>query len=151
MSPKRIVSKQLGDLLIEKGVLKKDDLEKAMKIQREKGGLLGTILVTLGYATEEQIAQAITIQYGFPYLPLASYEIDQSVIDIIPENVAKQYCLIGIDKIGNTLTIAMSNPLNMQAVEDIELMAGCKVQAFVSTMTDINNAIGQYYTKKKGT
>ncbi len=149
MSPRRIVSKQLGELLLERGILKKEELEKAVKIQKEKGGLLGTILVALGYATEEQIAQAITIQYGFPYLPLTSYEIDQSVIDVIPENVARQYCLIGIDKIGNTLTIAMSNPLNMQAVEDIELMTGSKVQAFVSTMTDINNAIEQHYKKKK--
>ena len=149
MSPRRIVSKQLGELLLEKGVLKKEGLEKAIKIKKEKGGLLGTILVALGYATEEQIAQAITVQYGFPYLPLTSYEIDQSVIDIIPENVARQYCLIGIDRIGNTLTIAMSNPLNMQAVEDIELMTGSKVQAFVSTMTDIANAIEQHYKKKK--
>ncbi len=149
MSPRRIVSKQLGELLFERSILKKEELEKAVKIQKEKGGLLGTILVALGYATEEQIAQAITVQYGFPYLPLTSYEIDQSVIDIIPENVARQYCLIGIDKIGNTLTIAMSNPLNMQAVEDIELMTSCKVQAFVSTMTDINNAIEQHYKKKK--
>ncbi len=152
MSPiRRIVSKQLGELLIEKGVLKKEELAKAVKMQKEKGGLLGTILVGLGYATEEQIAQAITVQYGFPYLPLASYEIDQSLVSIIPENVAKQYCLIGIDKIGNTLTIAMSNPLNLQAVEDIELMTGCKVQAFVSTMTDINDAIDQNYQKKKKT
>ena len=149
MSPRRIVSKQLGELLFERSILKKEELEKAVKIQKEKGGLLGTILVALGYATEEQIAQAITVQYGFPYLPLTSYEIDQSVIDIIPENVARQYCLIGIDKIGNTLTIAMSNPLNMQAVEDIELMTGFKVKSIVSTITDINNAIKQHYKKKK--
>ena len=149
MLPRRIVSKQLGDLLMERGILKKAELEKSVKIQREKGGLLGTILVALGYATEEQIAQAITVQYGFPYLPLSSYEIDKGLIEIIPENVARQYCLIGIDKIGNTLTIAMANPLNMQAVEDIELMTGCKTQAFVSTMTDINNAIDQNYRKKK--
>ena len=149
MLPRKIVSKQLGDLLIERGILKKAELEKAVKIHREKGGLLGTILVALGYATEEQIAQAITVQYGFPYLPLSSYEIDKTLIEIIPENVARQYCLIGIDKIGNTLTIAMANPLNMQAVEDIELMTGCKAQAFVSTMTDINNAIDQNYRKKK--
>ena len=146
---RRIVSKQLGELLLERGVLKKDELEKAARIQKEKGGLLGTILVAMGYATEEQIAQAITVQYGFPYLPLASYEIDQNLVQIIPENVARQYCLIGIDKIGNTLTIAMSNPLNMQAVEDIELMTNCRVQAFVSTMSDINNAIEKYYKKKK--
>jgi type IV pilus assembly protein PilB len=149
MSPiRRVVSKQLGDLLIERHILKKEQLDKAIKIQKEKGGLLGTILVSLGYATEEQIAQAITVQYGFPYLPLSSYEIDQNLISIVPENVAKQYCLIGIDKIGNNLTIAMANPLNLQAVEDIELMTNCKVQTFVSTMTDINSAIDKYYKKK---
>ena len=149
MSPiKRVVSKQLGDLLLERGILKKADIERALKIQKEKGGLLGTILVSLGLVKEEEIAQAITVQYGFPYLPLASYEIDQNLIDIIPENVAKQYCLIGIDKIGDTLTIAMANPLNLQAIEDIELMTGCKVQTFVSTMTDIHNAMDKYYKKK---
>ena len=149
MLPRRIVSKQLGELLLERGVLKKEELEKAIRIQQEKGGLLGTILVALGYATEEQIAHAITVQYGFPYMPLANYEIDQNLISIIPENVAKQYCLIGIDKIGNSLTIAMANPLNTQAVEDIELMTGCKVQTFVSTMTDINKTIAEHYKKKK--
>lgn len=149
MSPiRRVISKQLGELLIEKGVLKKEQLEKALKIQKQKGELLGTILVSLGYVTEEQIAQAITVQYGFPYLPLSSYEIDSELINIIPENVARQYCLIVVDKIGNTLTIAMANPLNLQAVEDIELMTGCKVQTFVSTMTDINNALARYYKKK---
>ena len=149
MSPiRRVVSKQLGELQLEKKILKKDQLDKALKIQKQKSGLLGTILVGLGYVTEEQIAQAITIQYGFPYLPLQSYEVDPALIKIIPENVARQYCLIVVDKIGNTMTIAMANPLNLQAVEDIELMSGCKVQAFVSTMTDINNALNQYYEKK---
>jgi hypothetical protein len=150
MTPiKRIVSKQLGELLLERGILKKEQLEKAIKMQKEKGGLLGTILVSLGYATEEEIAQAITIQYGFPYLPLSNYEIDPNLVEIIPENVARQYCLICIDKIGDAMTIAMSNPLNLQAVEDIELITGCKVQTFVSTMTDINNAIAKYYKKKE--
>ena len=150
MSPiRRVVSKQLGELLLEKGVLKKDQLEKALKIQKQKGGLIGTILIGLSYVTEEQIAQAITVQYGFPYLPLSSYEIDPNLVGIVPENVARQYCLIPIDKIGNTLTIAMANPLNLQAVEDIELMTNCKVQTFVSTMTDIHGAIDKYYKKKE--
>lgn len=150
MSPiRRVVSKQLGELLLEKGVLKKEQLEKALNIQKQKGGLLGTILVGLGYVSEEQIAQAITVQYGFPYLPLSSYDIDPNLLDIVPKNVAEQYGLIPIDKIGNTLTIAMSNPLNLQAVEDIELMTNCKVQTFVSTMTDIQSAIDKYYKKKE--
>ena len=145
---KRIVSKQLGELLLERGIINSSQLEKALKMQKEKGGLIGQILVTLGYAKEEEIAQALTVQYGFPYLPLESYEINADAIKLIPENVAKQYNLIGIDKMEDLLTIAMSNPLNAQAVEDIELLSNCKVQVFVSTMTDINNAIKKYYGKK---
>lgn len=145
---KRAISKQLGDLLVERGIIKKDDLEKALKIQKEKGGLLGDILVSMGCATEEQIAQAITIQYGFPYLPLVSYEIENSIIGVIPENVARQYCLIGVDKIGDMLTVAMANPLNTQAIEDIEMIAGSQVQIFVSTTSDIKKAIDKYYRKK---
>ncbi|MBU4375900.1 MAG: hypothetical protein KKD29_00295 [Candidatus Omnitrophica bacterium] len=102
----------------------------------------------MGCTTEEQIAQAITVQYGFPYLPLVSYEIETRIVDMISENVARQYCLIGVDKIGDTLTIAMANPLNTQAIEDIEMISGSRVQIFVSTTTDIKNAIDKYYKKK---
>jgi len=145
---KRIVSKQLGELLMERGIITPPQLEKALKIQSEKGGLIGQILVMLGFAKEEEIAQALTVQYGFPYLPLECYEISAEAIKLIPENVAKQYNLIAIDKMGDLLTVAMSNPLNVQAVEDIEMITSCKVQVFVSTMTDINNAVKKYYTKK---
>ncbi|MDD5495475.1 MAG: hypothetical protein PHP46_00065 [Candidatus Omnitrophica bacterium] len=145
---RRIVSKQLGELLLERNIINKAQLEKALQIQKEKGGLIGQVLVMLGYATEEQIAQALTVQYGFPYLPLDNYEINTETIKIISENVAKQYNLIAIDKIGELMTIAMSNPLNYQAIEDIEMITKCKVQVFVSTMTDINNAIKKYYTKR---
>lgn len=145
---KRIVSKQLGELLLEKGIINESQLEKALKLQKEKGGLIGQILVMLGFAKEEEIAQALTVQYGFPYLPLECYDINAEAIKLIPENVAEQYNLIAIDKIGDLLTIAMSNPLNYQAIEDIELLTKCKVQVFVSTMTDINNAVKKYYGKK---
>ena len=102
----------------------------------------------LGYAKEEEIAQVLTVQYGFPYLPLESYEISPDAIKLIPENVAKQYNLIAIDRIGSLLTISMSNPLNIQAVEDIEMLTGCKIQVFISTMSDVSNAIKKYYSKK---
>ncbi len=149
MSPiKRIVSKQLGEILLERGIINETQLDKALKIQREKGGLIGQILVMLGFAKEEEIAQVLTVQYGFPYLPLENYEINQEAVKLIPENVAIQYNLISIDKIGDLMTIAMSNPLNVQAVEDIELLTKCKVQVFVSTMSDITNAIKRYYGKK---
>lgn len=145
---KRLVKKQLGELLIERGVITRSQLEKALQVQKEKGGLIGQILVILDFAKEEEIAQALTVQYGFPYLPLDNYELNKEIVDIIPENVAKQYCLIAVDKIGDTLTMAMSNPLNVKAVEDIELLAKCKVQVFVSTSTDVNKAIDKFYAEK---
>ena len=147
-SMKRIVSKQLGELLLERGIINQAQLEKALKFQKEKGGLIGQILVSLGLAKEEEIAQALTVQYGFPYLPLECYDINAEAIRLIPMNVAIQYNLVAIDKMGDLLTIAMSNPLNYQAIEDIETLTKCKVQVFVSTMTDINNAILKHYAKK---
>ncbi|NQT95315.1 MAG: hypothetical protein HQ572_02590 [Candidatus Omnitrophica bacterium] len=143
--PKRLVSKQLGELLLDRKIINEQQLQKGLSVQKEKGGLLGNILVLLGYATEEQIAQALTTQFGFPYLPLSNYDVDVKIVTLIPENVAVQYNLIAIDKIGNSLTVAMSDPLNIHAIEDIELITSCKVQVFVSTQTDIKEAIKRYY------
>jgi type IV pilus assembly protein PilB len=145
---RRVITKTIGQLLLEKGAIKQAQLEEALKIQKEKGGLLGQILAGLGYVTEEQIAQAITVQYGFPYLPLSNYDIDEKATKLAPENVARQYCLIPIDKIGNTVTIAMADPLNTQAIEDIELLTNSSVQIFVSTATDIRQAIDRCYKKQ---
>jgi len=147
---RRLVKKQLGELLIERGIITRSQLDKALQVQREKGGLVGQILVILGFTKEEEIAQALTVQYGFPYLPLQNYELTSDVVKTVPENVCRQYCLIAVDKIGDTLTVSMSNPLNIKAIEDIEMLTSCNVQVFVSTMTDINNAIDKFYSKTKG-
>ena len=142
---RRVISKQLGELLIERGIITREKLDQALLVQKESGGLLGQILVKLGFVKEEEIAQSLTAQFGFPYLPLENYEIDPAVTKLIPKNVALQYMLVPIDRIGNVLTIAMADPLNGQAVEDVELVTKCKVQVFVSTMTDIKDAIEKYY------
>lgn len=149
MPTRRIVNKQLGDLLIERGVISERQLEKALAVQNEKGGLIGELLVELGFSKEEDIAQSLTAQYGFPYLPLSNYEINPDILSIVPGRVARQYLLIPIDKISNNLTLAMSNPLNAQAIEDVELLSGCSVQTFVSTSSDIKRAIEKYYKDKE--
>ena len=130
---------------MERGIITQRQLEKALGVQKERGGLLGEVLVELGLVKEEAIAQALTAQYGFPYLPLSNYEIDLNIARIIPYNVARQYCLVAIDKIGSNLTVAMSNPLNLQAVEDVELISACSVQVFVSTTSDIKKVIERCY------
>ncbi len=146
---KKTINKQLGELLLERGIISRRQLDEALLLQQEKGGLIGEVLVGLGFVKEEDIAQALTAQYGFPYLPLTSYEITPEVSDIIPARVCRQYMLVPVDKIGNNLTLAMSNPLNVQAIEDIELLAGCNVQTFVSTSSDIKAAIEKYYKGKE--
>lgn len=146
---RKVINKQLGQLLIEYGAIDQRQLEEALAIQKTKGGLIGEILVDLGFVKEENIAQALTAMYGFPYLPLANYEINAEIVNIVPQRVAKQYLLIPVDKIGNNLTLAMSNPLNEQAIEDVEMLSGCTVQTFVSTSTDIKKAIEKYYKEKE--
>lgn len=142
---RKSVNKQLGEILVERGVIKRAQLEDALKIQKEKALLLGEALVALKYATEEDIVLALTCQYGFPYLPLVSYEIAPEVLAVVPANVCTQHCLVPIDKIGKSLTVCMANPLNGQALEDVELISECAVQAFVSTVSDIKAAIERYY------
>ena len=142
---RKIINKQLGEILVERGLITRPQLEQALKVQKEQNILFGEALIDLKYTTEEIIVQALTAQYGFPYLPLANYEIAPEVLSVVPLNLCKQHCLIPIDKIGKSLTLAMANPLNLVALEDVELVTNCMVQAFVSTATDIKSAIKRYY------
>lgn len=149
MTVRKIINKQLGEVLIEQGIINQRQLDEALVFQEKKGGLIGEILVELGFVKEEEIVHALTVQYGFPYLPLTSYDINPEIINIIPSRVARQYLLIPVDKVGNNLTIAMSYPLNTHAIEDLELVSGCSIQIFVSTLSDVKGAIEKYYKDKE--
>lgn len=147
MPLKKIVNKLLGELLIERQVITAEQLKEALHIQKEKGGLIGEILVGLEFAKEDDIAQALTAQYGFPYLPLDNYEIDPEIIKLIPQNVAEQYLIIPVDRLGSNLSIALANPLSSEAVEKVEKITGLNLQVFVSTASDIRRAIDNYYKR----
>ncbi|MDD5505969.1 MAG: hypothetical protein PHR73_04355 [Candidatus Omnitrophica bacterium] len=149
MAARKINNKQLGQLLLDQKIISQEQLEQALGLQRDRGGLIGETLVDLGYVKEDDIAQSLTAQYGFPYLSIGSHDISPEIISIIPCMLARKYLLVPIDKIGNNLTLAMSNPLNMQAIDDVELLSGCSVQAFVSTSSDIKRAIEKYYKNKE--
>ena len=132
-------------LLIERRIITQEQFQKALSSQKQKGGLIGEILVDMGFAKEEDIAQALTAQYGFPYLPLDSYELDPEIIKLIPQDLSSKYLCIPVDKLGNSLSMAMSNPLDSEAIDKIEKLSGLSVQAFVSTSSDIRKAIDKYY------
>ena len=94
MQNKRLNEKPLGKLLIEKGLIEQEHLDKALHVQKSKKGLLGQTMISLGYVTEKDIAQVITVQYGFPYLPLSNYEIDEKIVKMVPEEIARKYKLV---------------------------------------------------------
>ena len=148
---KRVITKRIGEVLLERRIVTRPQLDAALAQQRAGGGLLGQMLIQLGFVTEEQIALALTAQYGFPYLPLDNYEIDDGITKLVPEQVARQYCLIPIDQIGTALTVAMADPSNTDAIDDVERLTHYTVQAFVSTPSTILRAINRYYAGGAGT
>ena len=142
---KKIVNKLLGEILIERQIITRAQLEEALSILKKEEKLIGEILVEKGFAKEEDIAQTLTAQYGFPYLPLDSYEIEPEITKLIPRDLARQYLFIPVDKLGNSLSVAISNPLNSEAIEKIEKLTNLHIQIFVSTSSDIRRAIDKYY------
>ena len=140
---------KLGEILLRQGAISKHQLEQALECQKTEGGLLGEIMIKLGYVSDREIAKAIISQYEFPYIPLENYDFNPEAAKLIPENVARQYRLVPLDVVGDVLVIAMSNPLNRSAIEDIELIASKKVQVFLAIITSINEALNKVYEKKK--
>lgn len=150
MVKQKRVKEKLGEILVKSGTISEKHLQRALDFQKREGGLLGEILIKLGYVNERNIVEALTEQYGFPYLPLENVDINNEAIKLVPENVARQYKLMPVDLIGDILTLALSNPLNNNAIEDIEMITKKNVQVFISTISDINEAIKRSYGKTSG-
>ncbi len=145
MEFRKKINKPLGEILVERGVIGRAQLEKALEAQKRGEGLIGEVIVELGFAKEEDIAHCLSLQFGYPYLPLENYEVAPEIVKIIPRNICEYYCLIPIDQIGGTLTVAMANPLNIQAIEDLEDATHCDIQIFVSTPSGIRGSIKKFY------
>jgi len=141
--------KRLGEKLVELGLLTQEQLDKALEIQKQSGGKLGQILVKLGYITEEVLLTFLGKQAGMQFVSLQEFgEIPEDVIKCIPETVVKHQELIPIAKKGNTITIALSDPFNVLAIDDIKLMTGCNVEVVIASEREIKEAIEKYYEKK---
>ena len=151
MIPKRQIGEKLGEILVRNGTITDDQLQRALDFQKREGGMVGEILIKLGYVNELEIVEALTAQYGFPYMPLEKYQINKECAGSVPENVARQYNVVPLDIIGGLLTVAMSNPLNDRAIEDIEMITKRKMQVFISTVSSINEAINDLYKQEAQT
>ena len=138
-------AKKLENILIESGALNSEGITKINEALKKEGGILPEIVVKLGLLGEEDMVSLMVTQQGIPYLPLANYEIDKEIAQLIPRKIAEKFCLIAIDKIGNILTIAMADPLNVLAQDEIRKITNLSVEAFVATLSDVKKAIDQYY------
>ena len=137
--------KSLGDFLIGLGVLSADQIKKALQEQKLRGERLEQTILRLGYAKEELILQCLADYFNLPYVDLDTYLIDEKIVKAIPEETARRHTLIPIFKIGNTLTIAMTNPLNLLALDEVRNKVKSDVEIAIGTEKKIQKAIEQHY------
>ena len=130
---------QLGQLLLARGVVAQEQIDKALAEQREKGHrkLLGELLIEMGYCTENQIASALAEAYGVPYAQVSPKICDAKVVEILPREFLEGHVVLPLFKVHNTLTVAVSEPSNVFLIDEIERISGCKVQVVCSTAKDI--------------
>ena len=136
---------KLTKVLVDKGLLKEGDLEKALSVQKEKGGSLSDILVALGFVTRSNLMIALSHGLGIPPMNLSRYKIDPAVIKLISKRIAKNYKILPLSKIGNTLMLAVADPLNIFLLDDIKTLTGFKISPVIATEKDISEAQRQYY------
>jgi len=139
------MSIRLGELLTKASLITQDQLKDALKVQKDTGGKLGETLIKLGFVSEEDITECLSQQFGVPSINLAHFEIDGSVIKLIPADVARKYNILPVNKTGATITIAMADPTNVFAMDDIKFMTGYNVEPVVASELGIKAAIDNYY------
>lgn len=137
--------KFLGEMLIDSGIITRDDLQHALEYQKANGVRLGKALIDMGYVTQEAINETLGKQMGIPYVNLDTYVIDRKVMDGIPENLARKYKIFPLFLIGSTLTIAMADPLNVHAIDEVRQRSGYDIDAAIATEQQIENAVDLYY------
>jgi type IV pilus assembly protein PilB len=137
--------KTFGDFLVGIGVLSADQIKKALQEQKLKGERLEQTILRLGYAKEELILQCLADYFNLPYVDLDTYLIDEKIVKTVPEDTARRHLLIPIFKIGNTLTIAMTNPLNLLALDEVRNKVKSDVEIAIGAEKKIKKAIEQHY------
>ncbi len=142
------LKERLVNILTENKILTPDQLNKALEVQRREGGRLSNILVSLEFVKEKDLMLALSKSLNIPPINLSKLNIKPEVVKTIPEHVARHYQLIPISRIGDNLTVAVSDPLNIFALDDIRALTNYKVKSVLSTEDDIKEAIHRYYSKK---
>jgi type IV pilus assembly protein PilB len=136
---------RIGELLLKEKRITPEQLQEALSYQRQSGGKLGANLVKLGFVKDEEITSLLSKQYGVPSISLNQFEIDPAVIKLVPAETAHKYQIIPLSRVGATLTIAMTDPTNVFALDDLKFMTGYNVEPVVAWETAVLDAIQKYY------
>jgi type IV pilus assembly protein PilB len=137
---------RIGELLLKEKRITPAQLQEALTYQKQHGGKLGFNLVKLGFVKDEDITSLLSKQYGVPSINLSQFEIDPGVIKLVPADTAQKYQVVPLSRSGATLTIAMTDPTNVFAMDDIKFMTGYNVEPVVASETAVLDAIGKYYS-----
>ena len=139
------MSQRLGDLLVKEKIITPEQLEQANKVQKEQTCRLGSALVKLGFLTDEDVTNFLSRQYGVPAINLSYFEIDPAVVKLIPFETAKRYQILPLSRVGASLTIAMVDPTNVFAMDDIKFMTGFNIEPVVASESSILAGIDKAY------
>ena len=140
------MSQRLGDLLVKEKVITPEQLDQAIKMQKESGSRLGSALVKLGFLSDEDVTNFLSRQYGVPAINLSYFEIDGSVVKLVPYETAKRYQILPLSRVGASLTIAMVDPTNVFAMDDIKFMTGFNIEPVVASEAAIMEGIEKAYS-----
>ena len=139
-------SDRIGELLVKENLITPLQLKNAVTSQRSSGGRLGHELTKLGYIEENELISFLSKQYSVPSINLADFDIDQDVLKVLPKEVVTRHQVIPVNRTGNTLIVAMADPSNIYAVDDIKFITGLKIDVVVASEQAISEAIEKYYT-----
>jgi type IV pilus assembly protein PilB len=139
------MSAKLGEILVRENLISPQHLREALDYQREHGGRLGFNLVKLGLISDDMITAVLSRQYGIPSVNLELFKIDQTVLRLIPQEVAQKYSVLPLSRVGASLTLAMVDPTNVFAMDDVKFMTGLNVEPVVVAEASIQQAIAKYY------
>jgi type IV pilus assembly protein PilB len=143
------MSAKLGEILVRENLLTPQQLREALEFQREHGGRLGFNLVKMGLVSDDMITAVLSRQYGVPSVNLELFDVDDSVIRLIPREVAEKYSVLPLSRVGATLTLAMVDPTNVFAMDDIKFMTGLNIEPVVVSEASVQEAISRYYSQSR--
>ena len=139
---------KIGQLLVNNAIITEEQLFQSLELQKKEGGRIGSTLIKLGFISDEGLVQFLSKQYGVPVVVLSSEEIDPSIVKFIPYDVANKYQIFPVSKNGASLTLAMADPSNVFAIDDIKFMTGYNVKPVVASESSIKEMLSRFYEQQ---